>query len=539
MPSASGSPLSGAEAAPATAGGTVAPQIRMRGISVSFGDVRATQDVDFDIRAGEIHALLGENGAGKTTLMRVLSGLLSPDSGEIELDGEPITFDSPRDAIHRGIGMVHQHSVLVKQLTVAENIILGERSSWTLRLPRREVERPAREICERYGVDLDVRRPIGSLSADQVQQVEILRLLHRNVGTLILDEPTAVLGTAYVERLFSTLADLRQRGHAIVVITHKLKEVFRLADRATVLRGGRVTAEVTRAELDQQALMTAMVGESVAPVVRQREVEPDASTPVVFAAEELCVDGDRSSNAVDSLSFEVRAGEVLGVAGVEGNGQTELVEALGGVRPIAAGTIRVGDQALAQLTPSRLDALGVGIISEDRRRWDLVPELSAAENLILSRLGNGEDDFVKLGFLRRKRIDAMATEAMRRFDVRPPVAERAMTTFSGGNQQKVVLARELAPRPPVVVAAYPSRGLDVAATRFVHQELLELRDAGSGVLLISADLDELLALSDRVGVLYRGHFAYMAEATRVEISGITRAMTGIGGDDSPAPEQPR
>jgi ABC-type uncharacterized transport system ATPase subunit len=517
---------------PVVATAAAAPDpVAMRGVSKSFDARPANADVNLDVRPGEIHALLGENGAGKTTLMRILSGSLRPDAGRIAVGGEPVEFQSPADALRHGIGMVHQHSVLVPTLTVAENVVLGHEPPWRLRMRRRELLRDVSARAEQCGLEVDPGRLVGSLSVDVAQRVEILRLLFRDVATLILDEPTAILARPHVERLFETLRDLRAQGRAIVVVTHKLDEVLELADRATVLRRGRVVDVVERAAFDEQALTEALVGRALAPIAPPAPRRPPRRDGASYAVDDVNVRGDRSEDAVAGLSLEIGAGEILGLAGVEGNGQVELVEALSGVRPLSAGRVRVGDHTLSRVTPAALDRLGVAVVSADRSRWDVFPELSAGENLLLSRIAEGDRELTRWGFVRRRRMREAARARLEEFDVRPCEPDQPVGTLSGGNQQRVVLARELSRKPVAVIAAYPTRGLDLAATRFVHTTLLQLRDSGSAVLLVSADLDELLALSDRAGVLYRGRLSYLSETQAADRSAMAAAMVGLAGHD--------
>jgi simple sugar transport system ATP-binding protein len=508
---------------PAQASAPIASAIEMRGITRRFGSLVANDSVDFELKPGEIHALLGENGAGKTTLLRMLSGYLQPDSGSISIDGAPVDIPDPATALGLGIGMVHQHSVLVPELTVAENIVLGRQPSWTARYSRKEIAQAVAEVCEEYGVELDPNAKLGTLSADRVQQVEIVRLLHRRVGTVILDEPTAILGRAYVDQLFETLAELRERGHSVAIITHKMREVMAIADRVTVMRGGKVTASLSREEFDEERLTHALVG---SPLPAVKRAFTTSFGPTVLDVRQLEVAGDRAEKSVDKLDLSIRAGEILGIAGVEGNGQRELVEALSGVRPIEGGSVEIEGRTRTRLTPSVLDRAGVAVISEDRLRWDVIGDLTLAENLMLTRVSEGDPTVTRMGFLRRKEMTRLAQDQLNAYDVRPGDPTMRAGNLSGGNQQKLVLARETDRSPRVVIAAHPSRGLDIAATGFVHKKLLALRDAGAAILLVSADLDELLAVSDRVAVIYRGRIAYECDADGADTVLIGRAMIG-------------
>lgn len=498
----------------------------MRGISRSFGKLAANSDVDFDVRPGEIHALLGENGAGKTTLLRILSGYLKPDAGQILIDGTATEIRDPRAALDLGIGMVHQHSVLVPQLTVAENVMLGRQPSWFSRYSRKGLQQHVGDVCREYGVELDPDAHLQDLPADRVQQVEIIRLLHRQVRTLILDEPTAILGRVYVDRLFETLSDLRARGHSIVIITHKLREVMALADRVTVMRDGRVTASLNQDQFDEERLTSALIERSAQTATRPIRPAPSPDAEVALSVRDLCVVGDRQEQAVDDLSLEVKSGEILGIAGVEGNGQRELIEALSGLRSMVSGSVAFAGQSWTSLRPADLDRAGVAVISEDRLRWDVVADLTLSENLMLSRISRRDPELVRFGLLRRKQMAVLADEQLRRFNVRPADPTMAAGKLSGGNQQKMVLAREIDENPRIVIAAHPARGLDLASTQFVHEKLLELRDRGSAILLVSADLEELQALSSRLLVMYRGRPVFECDAADVDTAEIGRAMIG-------------
>lgn len=501
--------------------------IEMRGITRSFGDFTANDKVDFDLHPGEIHALLGENGAGKTTLLKVLSGYLVPDEGTISIDGVGTRIPDPGTALELGIGLVHQHSVLVPQLTVAENIMLGRQPSWGSRYSLTALERDVERVCRDFGVELDPKALVENLSADRVQQAEIVRLLHREVKTIVLDEPTAILGRAYVDRLFDNLAQLRDRGHSIAIITHKMREVMAIADRVTVMRAGKVTARFTRDEFDEELLAAALIGEASTTSTSPRRRSTTTVTDDLVATHEITVTGDRGETAVSRFSLAIGGGEILGIAGVEGNGQRELVEALSGLRPIASGTVELGGRILGKLTPAALDRAGVAVISEDRLRWDVIGDFTLAENLMLPRVAERDRLVSRFGVLRRGEMTRLARDQLERFDVRPPDPAKRAGKLSGGNQQKMVLAREIDRSPSVVIAAHPARGLDIAATRFVHDKLAELRESGSAILLVSADLDELLALSDRLLVMYKGEAVYQCSAATADTQAIGRAMIGM------------
>jgi general nucleoside transport system ATP-binding protein len=510
--------------APDQAGETV---VEMRGVTKRFGSLTANDSVDLALRGGEVHALLGENGAGKTTLMNMLFGLLRPDAGTIAIRGEEVALDSPRDALAHRVGMVHQHFMLVPDFTVAENVVLGTRSSWDPKLRRRGIETAVGEVAERFGMGVRADQPVGELSIDVQQRVEILKLLYAGADILILDEPTAVLGPVEIEALFATLRSLAEGGAAIVIITHKLREVTSIADRVTVLRHGAVVARSVRGELDEGSLAEAMLGHALPATP---EGEPRQAGPPVLTAHGLSVAGDREETAVDDVDLELRGGEIVGLAGVEGNGQVELCQALCGLRDASAGTISLGDRDLTGSGTAGFADAGVGVISDDRLLWDVIPDFTLADNLALSKVRAG--DYTRGGLLNRRAIQRDAAELLVAYDVRPPDPDALMSRLSGGNQQKVVIARECAAEPKALIASHPTRGLDVGATEFVHRRLVELRDQGCAVLLNSTDLDELLALCDRIVVLYRGRAVLSARSDGLAVRAVAEAMTGGGGGEA-------
>ena len=466
--------------------------VELRGITKRFGPLVANDSVNLTIERGQVHALLGENGAGKTTLMRILYGLTLPDAGEIRVDGRPIAIRSPRDAIAAGIGMVTQHFSLVRPMTVAENLALG-RGGFVF--DARDARRRAAAAAERYGVRVDPDRRVADLSVGEQQRVEILKALARDCRVLILDEPTAVLVPQEVEGLFSTLRRLVADGLGVVFISHKLGEVRAISDRVSVLRRASLIGTVP-GDTDERELARMMVGRPTFGVARTGESSKDAQDPVL-RVRDLRVAG-RGVDAVRGVSLDVRRGEVLAVAGVSGNGQTELVDVLTGMRRPDGGSVTVAGVELAGAGPSRMVVAGVGRIPEDRHA-SLVPELPVAYNLVLERI----DEFTSGGRLQERRIREHAAELIARFSIRAR-PEDPVATLSGGNVQKVLLARVLSRDPQVLVVSQPTRGLDVGATDDVRAEILARRAAGTAILLVSEDLDELLALSDRLIVLYEG-----------------------------------
>jgi simple sugar transport system ATP-binding protein len=474
--------------------------LEMRGITKRFPGIVANDHVDFDLRRGEVHALLGENGAGKSTLMNVLYGLYKPDEGEIAVKGRPVTFNSPSDAIRAGIGMVHQHFMLIPVMTVAENIVLAtEPTTNGVLLDERAAERRVVELARVFKLAINPRARIENISVGQQQRVEILKALYRSADVLILDEPTAVLTPQEALDLFEILRTLTREGMAVIFISHKLNEVLEIADRITVLRRGKKIDTVAREGATEDQLAQMMVGREVLLRVDKAPAQPGQP---VLEVEDLHVRDDRDLPAVRGVSLTVREGEIVGVAGVDGNGQSELIEALTGLRSVESGTIRVLGRDLTNATTrDRLDA-GVGHIPEDRQRRGLVLEFSVAENIALHDYRKEPDS--KWGWLFPRVLIDLARRLIKEFDVRGGGPTTPAGALSGGNQQKVVAAREVNRDPKVLIAAQPTRGLDVGAIEFLHRRLVEERDEGRGILLVSLELDEVLSLSDRILVIYEG-----------------------------------
>jgi len=476
--------------------------LEMRGIRKEFPGVLANDDVDFDVRPGEVHALLGENGAGKSTLMNILYGLYRHDAGEILLHGQPVSFGSARDAIQAGIGMVHQHFMLIPVMTVAENIVLGMEPRDKVFLDERGAEARVRELSEQFGLVVDPAALVSTITVGQEQRVEILKALFRGAGILILDEPTAVLTPQEARELFGIIRSLKAEGKSIIFISHKLNEVLEIADRITVLRRGRKIETVPREGATEASLARAMVGREV---LLQVEKTPGEPGDVLLSVKDLHVVDDRGIPKVRGVSFDVRAGEIVGVAGVDGNGQTELVEAITGLRRMESGTIEVvGRRMHARTAREMLDA-GVGHIPEDRQRRGLVLEFTISENVALHDYAKSPD--AKWGWIFPKRMVERAGRLIKDFDVRGGGPLTPAGGLSGGNQQKVVVAREVARDPRVLVAAQPTRGLDVGAIEYLHQRLVAERDEGRAILLVSLELEEIFSLSDRILVMYEGEIA--------------------------------
>jgi general nucleoside transport system ATP-binding protein len=489
--------------------------LEMRGITKRFPGVVANDHVDFDLRKGEVHALLGENGAGKSTLMNILYGLYKTDEGEILSRGQKVSFHSAKDAIDRGIGMVHQHFMLIPVMTVAENIVLAtEPTTAGVLLDYDEAVEEVREISERFGLAVNPTAKVENISVGQQQRVEILKALYRGAEILILDEPTAVLTPQEAGELFGIIKSLQAEGTSIIFISHKLNEVLEIADRITVLRRGKKIDTVPREGATEAGLAKMMVGREVLLRVEKKAAEPG---DVLLEVSDLHVNDDRGLAAVQDVSFVVRAGEIVGIAGVEGNGQSELIEAITGLRRAEGGQIAVAGRVMAHASARKMLDAGVGHIPEDRQRRGLVLEFTIAENIALHDYCYPPDS--RWGWLFPRRLVERARTLIREFDVRGGGPTTRAGALSGGNQQKVVAAREVARDPKVLVAAQPTRGLDVGAIEFLHRRLIEERAEGRAILLVSLELDEVMSLSDRLLVMYEGRVVgeHGADATEEEI----------------------
>jgi len=500
--------------------------LEMRGIRKEFPGTLANDDVSLDVRRGEVHALLGENGAGKSTLMNILYGLYRPDAGEILVNGRTVEFGSARDAISTGIGMVHQHFMLIPVMTVAENIVLGVEPRKGLLLDERTAERRVHDLSERFGLAVDPAALVSDITVGQQQRVEILKALYRGADILILDEPTAVLTPQEAHELFEIIRSLQADGKSIIFISHKLNEVLEIADRITVLRRGRKIETVPSDGATEESLARAMVGRDVLLRVEKAPAQPG---DVLLSVEDLHVRDERGIEKVRGVSLEVRAGEIVGVAGVDGNGQTELIDAITGLMKSESGTIRVAGEEVRDASAREMLDAGVGHIPEDRQRRGLVLEFSIAENIALHDYAKPPDS--KWSWLFPSRLVARARGLITEFDIRGGGPLTAAGGLSGGNQQKVVAAREIARDPKVLIAAQPTRGLDVGAIEYLHRRLVTERDEGRAVLLISLELEEILSLSDRILVIYEGEIVGEHDAS---VSEEQIGFEMLGGRERPA-----
>ncbi len=501
-------------------------ELELRGITKRFPGVVANDGVDLTVRSGEVLGLLGENGAGKSTLMNVLYGLYSADEGEILIDGTAQHFASPSDAIAAGIGMVHQHFMLVPVFTVAESVVLGVEPTLGLgRLDLAAARRTVRDLSDRYGLHLDPDARIEDLPVGVQQRVEILKVLLRDARVVVFDEPTAVLTPQEIVEFFGIVRSLREGGRGIVFITHKLKEALALADRISVLRRGKVVGSADPATATEAELAQMMVGRPVQLVVDKQPAAPGAS---VLHVEDLIVLDKTGRAVVDRVSFDVHAGEIVGVAGVQGNGQTELVEALTGLDRASAGTITCSGTEITRAGPREIHDLGVAHIPEDRQRSGLVSSFTVTENLVLTDFHR--PPYSSHGVLDWPTASSRAEQLVEQYDVRTPSITTTVGTLSGGNQQKVIVARELSREVDLVIASQPTRGIDVGSIEYIHSQIVAARDNGAAVLIVSTELDEVIALSDRVLVMYRGRIVADLDRASTDHNAVGLYMAGAGGE---------
>jgi general nucleoside transport system ATP-binding protein len=499
------------------------PVLELRGITKSFPGVLANDAIDLSVEKGKILALLGENGAGKTTLMNILYGLYKPDKGQIFINGEEVAIHGPNDAIAQGIGMVHQHFMLIPVMTATENVMLGvEPTRNGIFLDKAKVAKRILDISKQYDLDVDPQAYIGDLPVGAQQRVEIIKVLYRQAEILILDEPTAVLTPQEVEGLFKVLRSLIANGKSVIFITHKLKEVLTIADTITVLRGGRVVGTVEAKGASQEQLASMMVGREVNLVVKKKPASPK---DMVLSVKDLRVRDERQNLTVNGTSFDVRAGEVLGIAGVQGNGQTELVYALTGLSPVVSGEIRIMDKAVRHSTPRHILERGVAHIPEDRQKHGLILSFPVYENMVLCTYY--QPPFAKGVQLQQKVIIETAEKLVDQFDVRTPNVFVPVSALSGGNQQKVIVAREFSRPIKLLIASQPTRGLDVGSIEYIHGRIIEKRDEGTAVLLVSPELDEIIALSDRIAVMYKGQIVEILPAAKINKAYLGLLMAGV------------
>ena len=496
-------------------------RVEMCNIIKRFPGVLANDRVCFDVDAGEVHALLGENGAGKSTLMRQLYGIYRPDEGQILLDGKPYVFNSPADAIATGIGMIHQHFMLVPTLTVAENVALGLKSTREPVLDLEKVARKINELSQVYGLKVDPEAYIWQLSVGEQQRVEIIKALYRGASLIILDEPTAVLTPQEVNDLFATLKRMVNEGHGLIFISHKLHEVTAISDRVTVLRDGRIIGTRPTREVTRNELVKMMVGREV----KQLAPQPLKAGPVRLAIQGLRAMGDRGTEALRGIDLEIHSGEIMGLAGVSGNGQRELAECLAGLRKTTSGAVLLDGQDVTHLSLRKRVDSGLAYIPEERMRDGAIREFSVQENVFLH--DHASPRFSRGIFLDFARMAAFARELVDNFNVKTPGLDTPIKNLSGGNIQKLILARELSRQPKVLIAAQPTRGVDIGATEYIHQRLLQQREEGTAILLISEDLDEIRILSDRVAVIYEGRIIGVVERDQATVEQIGLMMAGI------------
>jgi simple sugar transport system ATP-binding protein len=502
----------------------MSPAIELSAINKRFGEVHANKDVSFLVERGTIHGIVGENGAGKSTLMSILYGFYEADSGEIQVSGKSVDIRSPADAIHVGIGMVHQHFMLVEPLTVVENVMLGAEGGVLLRAGEAKVRAELARLSRDYGLEIDVNATVGDLSVGLQQRVEILKALYRGADILILDEPTAVLTPPEADALFQLLRDLKEQGKTVILITHKLREIMAITDQVSVMRRGEMVATVETAKTSPPELAELMVGRRV--LLRVDKAEREAGAPLL-EIENLSVIDHRGVQRVANVSLTVRAGEIVGIAGVAGNGQSELLEALAGMRRPVAGTMRFEGQEIrfSDHNPHRMRQLGLLHVPEDRLRMGLVPAFQAFESAVLGF--TGEPQLGRGPILDHNRMIADLAAKMEHYDVRPPAPRLRTSKFSGGNQQKIVLAREIERSPKVLLVGQPTRGVDIGAIEFIHRRLVALRDSGVGILLVSVELDEIMNLSDRILTMCGGHITGERKASEANEQDLGLLMAGI------------
>ena len=497
--------------------------LRMEHITKRFGDVFANRDVNLDVRRGEVHTLLGENGAGKSTLMNVLIGLYQPTEGEIYLNGEKVRIDSPAKAVQLGIGMVHQHFMLVEAMTVFENIILGDKHTRGVFIKKDQMRREIQALAERYGLDVGLDKVITDISVGEQQRVEILKALYRGAELLVLDEPTAALTDLEVEGLFSIIDKLKSENKSVIFISHKMREVLRISDRITILRAGRTVCTLDRDKTTGPELANLMICRELAPSHYEKR---DGTGRCVVSLSHVDFNKTAKHSGLNDVTLSIASGEIVGIAGVDGNGQSQLAQLITGVISPEGGTVDLKDSKVAKFMPQAFILEGVSHIPEDRNKMGLVGDMSVKENLVLKSTGDSRFSLGHGLFLKKKAIRDYALELQEKYDIRCAGVEQEARSLSGGNQQKVILARELEARPDLLIAVHPTRGLDIGATRYVHDTMIEARDSGCAVLLISADFDEILEMSDRILVMFEGQIMGEYSGKNPPIEEISLAMAG-------------
>jgi ABC-type uncharacterized transport systems, ATPase components len=495
--------------------------VEMKGITKRFPGIVANDDIHLQVRKGEIHALLGENGAGKTTLMNILFGLYQPDEGDILIHGQNVKITDPKKAIELGIGMIHQHFMLVEPYTVLQNIILGAEPRRGIMIDYKKALARVEELSAKYGLQVDPHRTIREISVGMQQRVEILKTLYRGADILIFDEPTAVLTPQEIQELMAIMRRLTEEGKTIILITHKLKEIMAIGDRVTIIRRGKVVDSLPVRGTTAEELAAKMVGRQVSFVIEKKEAQPGET---ILEIDDLTAYDDRGCPALKGLSLEVRRGEILGIAGVEGNGQRELIEVLTGLRKATSGEIRLRGRPIQNGSPREIAESKVGYIPEDRQKRGLVLDFCVGENLVLKNYY--ASPFCKRGLLQYDRIFGHAAGLIGEYDIRTPDEKTAARALSGGNQQKVIVAREVACDPDLLIATQPTRGLDVGAIEFIHRKLIEQRDSGKAVLLYSLELDEIMNLSDRIAVMYEGRIVGILDPRKTNEQEIGLLMSG-------------
>lgn len=496
--------------------------VEMRNVTKQFGDFKANDNINLEVRKGEIHALLGENGAGKSTLMNVLTGLLEPTEGEIRIKGEAVKIDSPDVADQLGIGMVHQHFMLIDKFTVAENIMLGNEEHKAGVIDTDSTAKGILELSERYGLKVDPHAKVRDISVGQQQRAEIIKVLYKGTDILILDEPTAVLTPQEIDDLMKVIRSLADEGKAIILITHKLDEIKAVADRCTVIRRGKGIGTVDVADTSQQQLADMMVGREVSFSVDKTPAHPEE---VILSVKDLVVQDTRGLNAVDGIDFEVRQGEILGIAGVDGNGQSELIQAISGLTKSNSGSIHLNGVDITNKRPRFITETGFGHIPEDRHRHGLILDLPIQDNMALQSYY--QEPFSKNGILNYDEMEDYSKRLIEEYDVRTTSEKELARSLSGGNQQKAIIAREVDRDPDLLIAAQPTRGLDVGAIEFIHKRLIEQRDNGKAVLLMSFELDEIMNVSDRIAVMYDGKIIDIVDANNTSETELGLLMAGV------------